>query len=150
VLGLAFLFVPNSTISYATLPKELNGDASALYVMLRNIAGSIGIALATAMVAQRTQVRRAYLADHLTPFDRPYQELLTQYTQEFLNLGHSVASAKTAAEGLINQTLTNQAAILAYTDVFAYCAIAAFCVVPLALLFKSTKVAPGGEGAAAH
>jgi MFS transporter, DHA2 family, multidrug resistance protein len=150
ILGLAFLFVPNSTISYATLPKELNGDASALYVMLRNVAGSIGIALATAMVTQRTQIRRAYLAEHLTPFDRPYQELLAQHTQALLNLGHSMASAKAAAAGLINQTLTNQAAILAYTDVFAYCAIASFCVVPLAFLFKSTKVAPGAQGSAAH
>jgi hypothetical protein len=55
-------------------------------------------------------------------------------------MGHSAASAHAAAQGLINQTLTTQAAILAYTDVFAYVAIAAFCVVPVALLFKSTKV----------
>ena len=43
----------------------------------------------------------------------------------------------------------SQAAILAYTDVFAYLAIAAFCVVPVALLFKSTKV-KADAGAPAH
>jgi DHA2 family multidrug resistance protein len=150
ITGLAFLFVPNSTITYSTLPKELNGDASALYVMVRNIAGSIGISLATAMVAQRTQVRRAYLANHLTPFDQPYQDLLTQNAHALQGLGHGAAAAQGGASGLINQALTQQAAILAYTDVFAYCAIAAFCVVPLAFLFKSTRRPQAGAGAAMH
>jgi DHA2 family multidrug resistance protein len=140
IVGLGFLFVPNSTITYATLPKELNGDASALYVMLRNVAGSIGISVATALVVQRTQAHQAYLAEHLTPFDQPYNNLLAKNTQTLVDMGHSAASAHAAAQGLINQTLTTQAAILAYTDVFAYVAIAAFCVVPVALLFKSTKV----------
>ena len=44
-VGLAFLFVPNSTLSYSTLPRSLNADATALYSMFRNISGSIGIAV---------------------------------------------------------------------------------------------------------
>ena len=43
------------------MPRALNGDASSLYVMLRNVAGSIGISLATAGITERTQVRQAYL-----------------------------------------------------------------------------------------
>ena len=62
-VGLGFLFVPNSTIAYSTLPRALNADATALYSMFRNIAGSVGIAVATAMAANRLQVHRAYLAD---------------------------------------------------------------------------------------
>ena len=62
-LGLGFLFVPNSTIAYSTLPRALNADATALYSMFRNIAGSIGISVATAIAANRLQVHRAYLAD---------------------------------------------------------------------------------------
>jgi DHA2 family multidrug resistance protein len=150
VVGLAFLFVPNSTLTYSTLPNELNGDGSALYVMLRNIAGSIGVTAATALVAQRIQVRRAYLAVHLTPFDQPYQNLLTRTVHTLQGFGDGAASAHAAALGLINQALTQQAAILAYTDVFAYCAIAAFCVVPLAFLFKPIKRAPGGAPAGGH
>jgi DHA2 family multidrug resistance protein len=141
--------VPNSTISYSTLPKELNNDASALYVMLRNVAGSLGISIATAIVVQRTQVRRAYLSRNLSPLNMPYRHLLNQSTRTLESLGQSAASAHAAANGLINQTLNAQSAILAYTDVFAYVGIAAFCVVPIAFLFKSTKVKAGG-GAPAH
>ena len=52
-VGLAFLFVPNSTLSYSTLPRSLNADAAALYSMFRNISGSVGIAVVTAMGAER-------------------------------------------------------------------------------------------------
>jgi DHA2 family multidrug resistance protein len=38
-VGLAFLFVPNSTLAYSTLPRSLNTDAAALYSMFRNIVG---------------------------------------------------------------------------------------------------------------
>jgi DHA2 family multidrug resistance protein len=150
VLGLAFLFVPNSTITYSTLPKELNGDGSALYVMIRNVAGSIGISLASAAVTQRAQVRRAYLAENLTPFNQAYQQLLQTNTRVLHQLGHDGVAVAQTARGLVNQTLNQQAYILAYTDVFAYCAIAAFCVVPLAFLFRGSVARGGGGGGGGH
>ena len=61
-LGLAFLFVPISTIAFANVPRELNGDATALFVMLRNVFGSIGISVASAMILRRSQVHQAYLS----------------------------------------------------------------------------------------
>jgi len=48
--GIALLFVPISTLAYATRPKDRNGDAAALYAMVRNVFSSIGISAATAMV----------------------------------------------------------------------------------------------------
>ncbi|HKD76940.1 MAG TPA: DHA2 family efflux MFS transporter permease subunit, partial [Ktedonobacterales bacterium] len=66
-VGLAFLFVPNGTLSYSSLPRSLNADATALYSMFRNIFGSIGIAVITALGAERQQVHRAYLSQHLSP-----------------------------------------------------------------------------------
>ena len=71
--------MPNSTIGYSTLPRALNADATALYSMFRNIAGSIGIAVVTSLAANRLQTHRAYLAEHLGPLDAPYQQLLAQH-----------------------------------------------------------------------
>jgi MFS transporter, DHA2 family, multidrug resistance protein len=138
-IGLAFLFVPNSTIAYSTLPRALNADATALYAMFRNIAGSIGIATAAALTNERLQAHRAYLANHLSPFDQPYQDLLSQYTRTLQSMGHAAVDAHDAALGMINHLLTQQAAVLAYMDVFAISAIAAFCAVPITFLFRPTK-----------
>jgi DHA2 family multidrug resistance protein len=142
-VGLAFLFVPISTISFATLPKEQNADGAALNTMFRNVAGSIGISVATAAVTGRTQVRMAHLAPHLTPLDQPYVQLLHQDTQTLIAQGQSAATAGTAAMGLIYQTLRTQASVLAYSDVFWYCAVLAFAAAPMALLFTGSK---GGRG----
>jgi DHA2 family multidrug resistance protein len=144
-LGLAFLFVPISTIAYSTLPKEQNGDGSALFVMFRNIGGAIGISLATAMITERTQVRRAYLSEHLTPLKQPYDNLLAQVSQAMRNMGTPAAEIHGRAMGYLNQTLTHQANVQAYMDVFAMCALGAFILVPVCFLFRGSVA--GGKGA---
>ncbi len=61
--ALALLFVPISTIAYATLPTELNGDAAALFSMARNVFGGIGISVSTALITDHQQIRQSYLID---------------------------------------------------------------------------------------
>jgi DHA2 family multidrug resistance protein len=144
--ALAFLFVPNSTIAYSTMPQELNIDASSLYVMLRNISGSIGISLSTAMVVERTQVHQAYLARHLTPYDQPYQEFIDQL-QRSLTGRFAPGQLHQTAEGVANSMLTLQASILAYIDIFTVTAAAAFVMIPVTFLFAPTKARPQASGA---
>jgi MFS transporter, DHA2 family, multidrug resistance protein len=134
--GLAFLFVPISTIAYMTLPRELNGDGAALFAMFRNIFGSIGIALGTSQVTERTQFHQSYLAQWTSPLNQPYQALVAQYEQTLRGLGRVGAAAHDAAVGRVYQVFRTQAAILGYRDVFFYCAIVAFLVVPLCFLLS--------------
>ena len=124
--GIALLFVPISTISYVTLPKELNGDAAALYTMFRNVSGSIGISLSTAAVTERTQVRSAHLVSHLNPFDQGYNLTIETLRQTLLSQGHAAATTLATAQGQVYQMLRTQASVLAYSDVFEICAIGAF------------------------
>jgi DHA2 family multidrug resistance protein len=142
--GLAFLFVPTSTITYSTLPRELNGDGSALYVMLRNISGSIGISLSTAMITQQSQAEQSRLVQYMTPLWQPYKDTVNTITQTFIGLGQSHAEAHQSAINYMFTQLMQQSAIKAYADVFEYCAIAAFCIVPITFLFRSSKAGGGG------
>ena len=144
--GIALLFVPISTLSYATLPKELNGDAAALYVMFRNVSGSIGISLATAEVTERTQIRQSYLVNHLNSFNPAYNNTIQQYQNTLLSMGHAAATTMSTATGQIYQMLRTQAQVLAYSDVFMFCAIGAFCVIPFSFLFSSVVAKPSGGG----
>jgi DHA2 family multidrug resistance protein len=134
--GLAFLFVPISTIAYSTLPRELNGDGAALFAMFRNIFGSIGIALATSQVTERTQVHQSYLSQWMTPFNQSYQALVAQYEHTLQSLGRVGAGAHDAAVGRVYQVFRVQAAILGYRDVFFDCAVVAFLIVPLCFLLS--------------
>ncbi len=145
--GLAFLFVPISTIAYTTLPRELNGDATALFVMFRNVFGSIGIALASAMIIQRMQIHQSYLARWATPFHQPYNELVDRYEKALIAMGRSASSAHEAAVGKVYQVFEAQAAVLSYSDVFFYAGMVAFAVAPFCFLLSPGK---GGGGAAVH
>jgi MFS transporter, DHA2 family, multidrug resistance protein len=143
-VGLAFLFVPNSTIAYSSLPRSLNADAAALYAMFRNIAGSIGISAAAAITAHRLQVHRAHLAAHLTPFDQSYVDVLDHAVRVLRAAGQTAGQAQYEAMGLVSGMLTQQAAVLAYVDAFALSAVAAFCAIPLTFLFRAGTA--GGRG----
>ena len=147
-IGIAFLFVPISSIAYSTLPKRLSGDATSLFTMFRNVAGSIGISAATAIVQQQRQVHMSYLSSHLSTFNTQYQQTLQGIENQLRNLGHAPAVLPQMAAGVINRILGEQAFLLAYMDVFQLSAVVAFAVIPFCFLFRATRGA--GKPGAAH
>ena len=82
------------------------------------------------------QAHRAYLSGHLSPLEQPYDDLLAGYGRTLRSLGYAAGAAHDRAMGLLNLALNKQAAIMAYSDVFAVSAVAAFAVVPLVFLFR--------------
>jgi DHA2 family multidrug resistance protein len=144
-IGLAFLFVPISTMTYQTLPRELNADGAALYSMFRNVFGSIGISLGTALVVQRSQVHQSYLSQYATPLYEPYNALVASYERTLIATGHAAQYAHDVAVGKVYLMFQAQVAILAYSDVFLFFGFAALCVVPLCFLASGgrAKAAPG-------
>ncbi len=146
-VGLAFMFVPISTIAYATLPPSGNADASALFTMFRNFFGSLSISFAAAIVTERTQSHIAHLGRHLSPLDRGYTTTLQQVRDSMLALGHASATTSQDAVGWIYQQAQLQASIMAYSDLFTYTAALSFCVVPFCFLFSSKT---GGAKGGAH
>jgi MFS transporter, DHA2 family, multidrug resistance protein len=137
--GLSLLFVPISTIAYATIPQELNGDAAALFSMARNVLGGIGISVSTALVTEHQQIRQAYLVDHLSPTSQPYQSLLQHVQQDLVNAGETLAQAAQMAPGQVFQTLHAQTALLSYIDVFFITGCLSFLMIPTALLMSGIK-----------
>ena len=145
--ALAFLFVPISTVTYMTLPRRLNGDGAALFSMFRNVFGSIGISLSTAQITQRSQVHQTYLSQWASPFHQPYETLIATYQHSLEMMGRVGVAAHDAAVGRVYQAFRAQVTVLAYSDVFFYCAIIAFIVAPFCLLLSPKT---GGARGGAH
>jgi DHA2 family multidrug resistance protein len=137
--GLAFMFVPISTISFSTLPPRMNRDATSLYTMFRNVFGSIGIAIATTIVTRQTQWHQSLLVTHLTPFSQPYLDTVARNAAALQAEGVPATRLLDAANAQILVTLTRQAAIGAYLDAFRIGAVVALAIVPLAFLFAPSK-----------
>jgi DHA2 family multidrug resistance protein len=134
-------------LAYQTIPQRMQGDATALFTMFRNVAGSIGISLSTAWITTRTQVHMAYLSSQLADSNPPVRSLLNQLASAIKNLGTVAGNTTQAATHQVYSTLMAQAAFLAYKDVFMYCAFLAFGFVPLTFLFSPVKAKrkAGGE-----
>lgn len=146
-LAIGFLFVPITTLAYLTVPRRLNDDASALFTMFRNVAGSIGISLSTALIRERAQARMAHLSTHLSPLSQNFDDTLRQNAQTIASLsGMPPPAALQTASGQLYETFVLQATILAYLDVFAMLAIFCFVCTPLTLLFSPVKAAGGPGG----
>jgi DHA2 family multidrug resistance protein len=138
-LAIGFLFVPASTLTYLTLAKRLQGDGTALFTMFRNIAGSIGISLSTAAVASRTQTHLAYLAGSTGPLNQGYSFAVARIAATLKGSLSGTGDLAQSAAGVLYRTFLEQAAILAYMDVFSLCAILAWCFIPFTFLFSPAK-----------
>jgi DHA2 family multidrug resistance protein len=142
--ALALLFVPISSIAYATLPPAKNGDAAALFSMARNVFGGLGISISTALITDHEQIRQAHLITHLSPGNPAYEDLLQKVQHALYDSGQSMAQAIHNAPGQVYSMLQTQVAVLAYNDVFLITACGAFILVPAALAMSAVKVKASG------
>jgi DHA2 family multidrug resistance protein len=55
-LGLGFIFTPLSTITFATLPRQILTQGTAIFSLMRNLGGSVGIAMVEALLVENTQI----------------------------------------------------------------------------------------------
>jgi MFS transporter, DHA2 family, multidrug resistance protein len=147
-LGLAFLFVPISTIAFANVPRALTGDATALFVMLRNVFGSIGISVASALVLRRAQVHQAYLSQWTAPLNQPFNELVDTYQRALIAMGRVAGAAREEAINRVYQMFQEQAQALAFSDVFLVTGVISFLIAPICFLLSPRK--GGGGPAGAH
>ena len=141
-MGMALTTVPLMTVALATIRNEQMGNATGLFALARNLAGSIGIAVAIAMVSRGALRHQAYLAAHLTPYDLPYQTAV-QTGQALLAPAMGAAQAQPGALGAIYKSLLLHSNMLAFVDEFRWLALICFLSVPLVLVFKKTQARKG-------
>ncbi len=72
-IGLGLLFVPISTVAFATLPGHLRTGATAITTLARNIGSSIGISMVIANLTSKTTEMHARLTEQVTPFNNALQ-----------------------------------------------------------------------------
>ncbi|MGA7198401.1 MAG: DHA2 family efflux MFS transporter permease subunit [Roseiarcus sp.] len=147
-VGLPLIFIPIIAASYDGIPPNRIDMASALINAARNTGGSIGVSIASNVVAHREQFHQARLIENAVPASVQYQNTLQQVTKFFQAHGSSMAEAQQQAVAWIGQQVTLQASLLAYIDVFWVLMILALLAVPLAMTLRKVKL--GGAAPAAH
>ena len=135
-VGLGLLFVPITTLSLSTLKGPEIGDGAAFTGMMRQLGGSFGIALITTYIARHNMLHRADLVSHLDPTKPEVQQRLNGLTQLFMGKGSAFNVAREQALKMLDLSVTKQAAVLSYMDVFLGIGIVFLVCVPFVLLIK--------------
>jgi len=147
-IGLAFLFVPINTVSYAGVKPGQNNQVSGLMNLMRNVGGSVGISLSGAMVTERAQFHQQQLVQNATAYNPQMRAAVHVLGQTLAHAGLSAPDAARQAYGRLYLALQAQAQTLVYIDTFWIMAIAALCLVPLVFMLK--RIEPGQAPAGAH
>jgi MFS transporter, DHA2 family, multidrug resistance protein len=137
-IGVAFVFIPLTTISLSHIRKEEMGNATAVFNLLRNLGGSFGVALSATILARQAQVHQARLTEHLTPFDPAYVLSAQQSARTLLERGIEASQAAQGGMGLIYQRLLREAAMLSFNDVFYLLTVLMLLTVPLVFFMRRT------------
>jgi DHA2 family multidrug resistance protein len=133
-VGMAFLFVPIQTISYAGIPPQKNNQVAGIMNLSRNMGGDIGITFVTTLIGVRAQLHQAQLAAHTTAYDAPFQARIEMVARALERAGSTSLEAAKQATASMYRLLGQQALQLAYLDALWVLGLACALMVPLVWL----------------
>ncbi len=138
-LGLSLLFVPLTTVSMATIEPQRMGYATSLFNLMRNIGGSVGIAVTGTLLARRRQAFGSLLGEHVTLFDPTTSEVLAQLKAAFMARSGDAVAATNQAYVVLYGMVQRQAAMVSFVMIFRLLGILFFVLLPLVLLMRKPK-----------
>ncbi|MHA6641924.1 DHA2 family efflux MFS transporter permease subunit [Mesorhizobium sp. A623] len=139
-LGLGLVFVPLSTVAFATLDARFRTDATALFSLVRNIGSSIGISIVSVMLVRNTQVNHSELSAFITPFN-----------PNLIAASPAAAAGDPAALAQIDGLVNIQSLMISYVNDFKLMMVVTLFALPLVFLLRKPKRAAANAGApAAH
>jgi len=146
-VGMSLLFVPLTTVSMDPIPRERMGNATSLFNLMRNIGGSVGIAMTGTMLARHQQSTTALLGRNVTPYDPAAQSMLMQMRAGFMAAGADATTATQRAYAAMFGMVQRQASMVAFVGIFQLLGIMFLVLTPLVLLMQRPK---GGGHVSAH
>ena len=134
--GLGFLFVPLTTVTFATLPAHLRAEAAGLYNLSRNIGSAVGISVVTTLLVQNVQRNHAEIGAYINPFNPALRDPAIAQA-----LNPATLAGRTALDAMVS----NQATIIAYINDFKLMMILCLASIPLLFLLRKAPDSAGQD-----
>jgi len=149
-VGLGFLFVPITLVSYVGIPTEKSNSVAGMVNFFRNIGSSVGTSMVTTMIARRSQFHQVMLSSHTNSTQQGFDNVVNGLTQRLMLTGLSRSDAQAHAYARAYQQLQAEAATLSYIDVFWILSVIAGIMFFLSFLLRKNDPHGGGETVIAH
>ena len=136
--GTGCLFVPLTTLAVGTLRNEQIGNAIGLQNLIRNIGGSVGLALVSAFQQRLALAHQNFLVAQLSPLNPQYQQRIA-VVQHIFAQRFNPTDAMAHARGMLYNTMIQQSNYWSFMDVFFLVACACVVSVLFVPLFSKPR-----------
>lgn len=125
------------------------GQGTGLFNLMRQLGGSLGIAIMATMLSRLTKVEKALLTDHVGSYDAAALERVRVLTRGMLSQGMDPALAHQRALQVLDQQISAQASVLAFSRLYLISGLLLVAALPLLLLWRTGRAA-GVKGEVPH
>jgi MFS transporter, DHA2 family, multidrug resistance protein len=147
--AMGLLFVPLTTVTNDSIPKEKMGNATSIFNLMRNIGASIGIAMVTTTYARSTRTDIDILSKDATPYSPGFTSTISGLQASLMKSGSDAYSAAHQAYGAVFGIIQREAAMLAFIKSFRLLGAMFFLMIPLVFLMRKPRH-KAGPGAGMH
>jgi DHA2 family multidrug resistance protein len=143
-IGQALVLTPLSAVTTSGIEKENAGSASALFNMVRNLGGAIGIAALQTFQQKREQFHSNILSNSVSLFEEATRRRIAELTDYFMNHGADQATAAHKAIVAIGTKIRFEANIMAFSDTFLLLGVALTVALIAGAFLKKPNHLDGG------
>jgi DHA2 family multidrug resistance protein len=146
-LGLSAVFVPLTTISMDRIAREKMGNATSLFNLMRNLGGSIGIAVTGSLLSRQQQAYINVFGSNVDVYSSQTQRAFEAARAGFIAAGADITTATQRAYAALFGTVQQQAAMVSFVLLFRLLGVMFLCLLPLILVMKRPRGGGGAVGA---
>jgi len=138
-VGLGLIFVPLTNATVAGLPVRSIGQGTGLFNLMRQLGGSLGIAIMATLLSRLSKSQKAVLTEHVGAYDALTNERVGALTRGMIARGSDVVTAKQQALLALDQQISAQASVLAFSKLYLISGILLVAALPLLLIWRTGR-----------
>ena len=142
--GLGLIFVPLTSAAMAETSFRDLPQATALFNLMRQLGGSLGIATMATLLGRFTAANKAMLTEHVGAIDLLTRQRVDQLTQGLMARGVNALVAKQQALAVIDRQIGAQASVIAFSRIYLLTGVLLCGSLPLLLLWKTGRARQTG------
>jgi DHA2 family multidrug resistance protein len=140
-IGFGAIFVSLSTAALSTIEKPLMTAATGLYNVVRQVSGSIGIALTATLLSWGQARNRTVLIEHINSYRDVTGDWIRNLSSYFYSQGLDQIGAETRALKVLEGLVIRQSTMLSYNFIYLVLGALFLIAIPLSLLIKDNRLA---------
>lgn len=140
-IGFGFLFVSLSTACLSTIQMPMMTAATGLHNVIRQMFGSIGIAMSATFLSRSESIYRNILMENVTVYRNIAVDQLRLFASHLFTKGYDHTTAESKALKILELLVMRQSMMLSYNRVFFLIALLFILAIPFVFFLRDDRIA---------